>query len=184
MRNRCVQHMQKVLVQMNVKLDSALSSIAWAAGMAVMDTIIAGERDEELAASHARAVRGGSHPSPRHQIRVCSRHPVGVRGQLCGVSHIVELLQLAGARGPISPAASVSGTDGRAASDQGEHPSAGTNHLFDGRSRHRVPRKRSRGWEAKHLEKKLDLLQRQAERLGMRLVERDGSGSIPIQAVA
>ena len=46
-RARCVQHMQKALQQMNVKLDSVLSDISGKSGMAVIEAIVSGERDAQ-----------------------------------------------------------------------------------------------------------------------------------------
>jgi transposase len=40
-----VQHMQKALQQMNIKLDKVLSDITGTTGMAILDAILAGERD-------------------------------------------------------------------------------------------------------------------------------------------
>ena len=46
-RARCVQHMQKAMQQMNLKLDSVVSDIAGQTGMAIIEAIVAGERDGE-----------------------------------------------------------------------------------------------------------------------------------------
>lgn len=40
-----IQHMQKALHQMNVKLDKVISDVTGATGMAIIDAILAGERD-------------------------------------------------------------------------------------------------------------------------------------------
>ncbi|MFZ0964481.1 MAG: IS110 family transposase, partial [Terriglobia bacterium] len=42
---RCVQHMQKALTQMNLKLQHVLSDIAGVTGMAILNAILAGERN-------------------------------------------------------------------------------------------------------------------------------------------
>jgi len=42
---RCVQHMQKALTQMNLKLQHVLSDITGVTGMAILNAILAGERD-------------------------------------------------------------------------------------------------------------------------------------------
>jgi len=42
---RCVQHMQKALTQMNIKLQHVISDIVGATGMAILEAILAGERD-------------------------------------------------------------------------------------------------------------------------------------------
>jgi hypothetical protein len=42
---RCVQHMQKALTQMNVKLQHVISDITGVTGTAILDAILAGERD-------------------------------------------------------------------------------------------------------------------------------------------
>lgn len=49
-RGRCVQHMQKALLQMNLKLDSVLSDIAGRTGMRIIRAIVAGERCGETLA--------------------------------------------------------------------------------------------------------------------------------------
>ena len=58
-RSRCVQHMQKALTQMNVRLDSVISDIAGVTGQRILRAIIAGERDPQRLASlrnrHIRA---------------------------------------------------------------------------------------------------------------------------------
>ena len=43
--SRCVQHMQKALTQMNLKLQHVLSDITGVTGMAILSAILAGERD-------------------------------------------------------------------------------------------------------------------------------------------
>lgn len=60
-RARCVQHMQKALQQMNLKLDSVLSDIAGQTGMSIIEAIVAGERDgKELAKfRHGRVKASG-----------------------------------------------------------------------------------------------------------------------------
>ncbi len=50
-RARCVQRMQKALQQMNVKLDSVLSDITGKSGMAIIEAIVAGEREARTLAS-------------------------------------------------------------------------------------------------------------------------------------
>ena len=58
-----VQHMQKALEQMNVKLAEVVSSIVGVTGMAIIKAILAGERDPaelaELRTREAAAHRGG-----------------------------------------------------------------------------------------------------------------------------
>ena len=39
-----MQHMQKALCQMNVKLDSVITDITGVTGMKIIDAIVAGER--------------------------------------------------------------------------------------------------------------------------------------------
>ncbi len=46
----CVQHMQKALQQMNVKLDSVLSDISGKSGMTIIEAVVAGERDARVLA--------------------------------------------------------------------------------------------------------------------------------------
>ena len=51
-RSRCVQHMQKVLTEMNVaRLDSVISDIMGKTGQRILRAIIVGERDPERLAS-------------------------------------------------------------------------------------------------------------------------------------
>jgi hypothetical protein len=45
--SRCVQHMQKALTQMNLKLQHVLSDITGVTGMAILNAILAGERDPQ-----------------------------------------------------------------------------------------------------------------------------------------
>lgn len=47
-----IQHMQKALEQMNLKLSMVLSDITGQTGMAIIDDILAGERDPEKLAKH------------------------------------------------------------------------------------------------------------------------------------
>ncbi len=60
-RARCVQHMQKAMQQMNLKLDSVVSDIAGQTGMAIIEAIVAGERDGERLARfrHGRIKASG-----------------------------------------------------------------------------------------------------------------------------
>ena len=44
-QSRCVQHMQKALTQMNIQLDNVVSNLMGKTGMAILRTIVAGERD-------------------------------------------------------------------------------------------------------------------------------------------
>ena len=48
---RELQHMQKAMAQMNIKLDSVISDIAGKSGMAIIRAILAGERDPMVLAS-------------------------------------------------------------------------------------------------------------------------------------
>ena len=50
-RSRCVQHMQKALTEMNVRLDSAIADITGQTGMKILRAIIDGERDPQRLAS-------------------------------------------------------------------------------------------------------------------------------------
>ena len=50
-RSRCVQHMQKALTQMNVRLDSVLTDIVGQTGQKILRAIIDGERDPQRLAS-------------------------------------------------------------------------------------------------------------------------------------
>ena len=44
---RCIQHMEKALTQMNVKLQHVISDITGVTGMAILQAILAGERDPQ-----------------------------------------------------------------------------------------------------------------------------------------
>ena len=50
-RSRCVQHMQKALTEMNVRLDSVLTDIVGQTGQKILRAIIDGERDPQRLAS-------------------------------------------------------------------------------------------------------------------------------------
>ena len=50
-RSRCVQHMQKALTEMNVRLDSVLTDITGQTGMKILRAIVDGERDPRRLAS-------------------------------------------------------------------------------------------------------------------------------------
>ena len=50
-RSRCVQHMQKALTQMNVRLDSVLADIMGMTGQKILRAIVDGERDPQCLAS-------------------------------------------------------------------------------------------------------------------------------------
>jgi transposase len=48
--SRCIQHMQKVLTQMNVQLANVISDISGATGLAILSAILDGERDPRVLA--------------------------------------------------------------------------------------------------------------------------------------
>jgi transposase len=48
--SRCIQHMQKALTQMNVQLANAISDISGTTGQAILNAIVAGERDPKVLA--------------------------------------------------------------------------------------------------------------------------------------
>ena len=50
-RSRCVQHMQKALTEMNVRLDSVIADITGQTGMKILRAIVDGERDPQRLAS-------------------------------------------------------------------------------------------------------------------------------------
>jgi len=52
MASRAVQHMQKALEQMNLKLTEGVSDINGKTGMEILRAILAGERDPQRLASH------------------------------------------------------------------------------------------------------------------------------------
>src|ERR1700691_2981058 len=47
-----IQHMQKALMQMNLQLHHVVSDITGVTGMSIIRTIVAGERDPKVLASH------------------------------------------------------------------------------------------------------------------------------------
>jgi transposase len=56
--SRCIAHMQKALTQMNVQLDNVVSDLAGKTGMAILRSIVGGERDpQELAKLRDRRLR-------------------------------------------------------------------------------------------------------------------------------
>ncbi|WP_346014399.1 IS110 family RNA-guided transposase [Rubrivivax gelatinosus] len=50
-QSRCVQHMQKALVQMNIQLANVIADVAGASGQAILRAIVAGERDPLMLAT-------------------------------------------------------------------------------------------------------------------------------------
>ena len=57
-QGRCVQHMQKALIEMNVQLANVLSDVTGKTGMQILRAIVAGERDgQRLAAYRDRRVK-------------------------------------------------------------------------------------------------------------------------------
>ncbi len=57
-RSRCVQHMQKALTEMNVRLDSVITDIVGTTGQRILRAIIDGERDpQRLAALRHRGIK-------------------------------------------------------------------------------------------------------------------------------
>ena len=68
--NQHIQHRQKALTQMNIKLQHVVSDVTWVTGMAILKAILEGERDpatlaqlrdrhcQQSAAEIARALRG------------------------------------------------------------------------------------------------------------------------------
>ncbi|MGC4075893.1 MAG: IS110 family transposase [Rubrivivax sp.] len=50
-QSRCVQHMQKALVQMNIQLANVIADVAGASGQAILRAIVAGERDPLMLAA-------------------------------------------------------------------------------------------------------------------------------------
>jgi transposase len=52
MASRAVQHMQKALEQMNLKLTEVVSDITGKTGMTIICAILAGERDAQTLATH------------------------------------------------------------------------------------------------------------------------------------
>ena len=56
--SRCIAHMQKALTQMNVQLDNVVSDLVGKTGMAILRSIVAGERDpQQLASLRDRRLR-------------------------------------------------------------------------------------------------------------------------------
>jgi len=46
-QSRCIAHMQKALIQMNIQLDNVVSDLSGKTGMAILRSIVAGERDPQ-----------------------------------------------------------------------------------------------------------------------------------------
>ena len=60
-RSRSVQHMQKALTEMNVRLDSVIADLAGVTGLRIVRAIVAGERDpHRLASLRHRAIRASA----------------------------------------------------------------------------------------------------------------------------
>jgi transposase len=60
-QSRCVQHMQKALVQMNIQLATVIADVAGVSGQAILRAIVAGERDgHTLAALSDVRVKAGA----------------------------------------------------------------------------------------------------------------------------
>ena len=60
-----IQHMQKALTQMNVKLHQVISDITGKTGMEIIEAIVGGERDpERLAGFRDPRIRADQRPSP------------------------------------------------------------------------------------------------------------------------
>ena len=60
-RSRSVQHMQKALTEMNVRLDSVISDLAGVTGLRIVRAIVAGERDpRRLASLRHRAIKASA----------------------------------------------------------------------------------------------------------------------------
>ena len=81
---RAIQHMQQALELMNVKLTEVVSDITGATGMAIIDSILAGERDAEKLSEHR-------HPG-------CSRSQQEIARALLGSWREEHLFALAQAR--------------------------------------------------------------------------------------
>lgn len=65
-----IQHMQKALHQMNIKLDKVISDITGVTGMLILDAILAGERDPEKLAKHRD-------PRCQHSAQIIARSLLG-----------------------------------------------------------------------------------------------------------
>ena len=60
-RSRSVQHMQKALTEMNVRLDSVISELAGVTGLRIVRAIVSGERDpHRLASLRHRAIKASA----------------------------------------------------------------------------------------------------------------------------
>ncbi|MYF01942.1 MAG: IS110 family transposase, partial [Gammaproteobacteria bacterium] len=85
-RSRQVLHMQKALTQMNVQLDNVLSELVGKSGLAILRSIVAGERDPWVLAQHrdgrirateaevARSLEGNWRDEHLHELAAALRH--------------------------------------------------------------------------------------------------------------
>ena len=77
-----IQHMQKALTQMNVKLQHVISDITGKTGMRIIEAIVAGERDPERLAKHRDPRTRADHETIAKSLQGHWRH-----------EHIFELTQ-------------------------------------------------------------------------------------------
>ena len=63
------QHMQKALDQMNIQLHHVISDIPGTTGLAIVDALLAGERDpKRLALLRDPRIAASEHPLPKWQL--------------------------------------------------------------------------------------------------------------------
>ena len=96
-RSRCVQHMQKALTRMNVRLDSVLTDILGQTGQKILRAIIDGERaPQRLASFRHRRVKGQCRHGRRKPGGHLARRAAPVRP---GAGHAALRLPRTAARG-------------------------------------------------------------------------------------
>lgn len=101
---RTVQHLQQALELMNVKLTEVVSDITGATGMAILDAILAGERDAEQLASHrdphcrksaeeiARALHGAWRDQHLFALQQAREHYAYLEGRIAACDERIEAL--------------------------------------------------------------------------------------------
>ena len=101
-RSRQMQHMQKALTQMNVQLDNVLSDLVGKSGMAILRSIVSGERDPYVLARHrdrrvkaseaevALSLEGNWRPEHLHELTAGLRHFDFLEGEIRQLEQLVE----------------------------------------------------------------------------------------------
>ena len=89
MASRAVQHMQKALEQMHLKLTEVVSAITGKTGMTILRALLAGERDPQVLASLALGAL--KHKRPQLELALTGQF-TGTRsqGRICGFATLAE----------------------------------------------------------------------------------------------